>query len=121
METTNPRERASVRARWSSRRTDGRLTHGGRLSVLLDDDQVSGRVVEDVGPVRGANHDVLDSNPELPGQVDAGLYRECVPGDEPLGVPFHNVGVLVDFETDPVTGPMNEPLAVSSVLDDSSG
>ena len=50
--------------------------------------------------------------PQLAGHVDAGLDAEGVPCFEGEGVALDDVGVLVLLEADPVTGAMDEVLAV---------
>src|SRR5205823_12319098 len=57
----------------------------------------------------------------LPGQVDAGLDREGVAGYQRVAVSAHQVGILVFFQTDAVTGAMDELRPVSSCFDQPPG
>src|SRR5439155_9690423 len=66
----------------------------------------------------GRDHDVLQPQPEAPGQVDARLHAERVPGHERRGVAGHDVRVFVGLGADAVTGAVHEVVAVASVGDD---
>ena len=50
-----------------------------------------------------------------------GLNREGVARDEDLPVPDHQIGVLVLLDADPVTGAVDELLAVAGLGDDPAG
>src|SRR5690606_36121551 len=95
--------------------------HGGQSSRLFDQDQVTGGVVEDIAGLSTANDDVLDAHPELTRQIDAWLYRERIARGELFCVPLDDVGVFVHLESNAVTCSMDEPLAVTRLLDHSPG
>ena len=97
--------------------------HRGRASGAsgVDRDEAVVGTVEGIGATVGGDHDVLEAEAEAPGQVDAGLDREGVPGDEPVAVADHDVGVLVLLDADAVAGAVHEEVAVAGVVDDVAG
>src|SRR5688500_4289046 len=67
----------------------GRCPSGGdhtpaAVDLAVDHQEVAGRLVEDVRPVGGADHDVLDPDTEPAGQVDARLDAESNPSAQLL-------------------------------------
>ena len=82
-----------------------------RCCGLADDEQLSRSVVEPLVAVGGADHDVLDPRAVRAG-VDPRLHRERHARLEHLAVAGHDVRVLVRLQPDPVTGPVEERLAV---------
>src|SRR5215472_18517760 len=75
--------------------------------------QVAGGVVQPLATPLGADHDVLDPG-AMRARVDAGLDGERHARRQRLGVPGHDVGILVALQADPVAGPVHEVLAVTS-------
>jgi len=69
-------------------------------------------VVEPLGTVGGADHDVLDPGDVRPG-VDPWFHRERHARLERLGVARHDVGVLVRLQADAVAGAVEERAARS--------
>src|SRR5271165_1539928 len=93
-----------------------------RRLLRLDDGEVVFGPVEWLGrAVLAHDHDVLQPHAEAPFHIDARLHRERMPGLERLRVSRDEIGVLVLLDADPVTGPMEEVLSESCVVDDLSG
>src|SRR5262249_34804920 len=86
--------------------------------LLLDDGEVALRLVQPLGPVRRRDHDVLEPEPEAPGEVDAGLDAERVARLERRPIAGHDVRLLVGLDADAVAGAVDEPVAQAGTGDD---
>src|SRR5690606_9763619 len=62
-------------------------------------------------------HDVLESDTELPWQVDARLDREGHTELERRVIGLDDVRLFVGFEADPVPGPVDEEVAIPALRD----
>ena len=71
--------------------------------------------------VGAAHDDVLDAGAVLADEVDPGFDREGHPLPQRLAVAGDDVRLLVALEPDPVTGPMEERVAVALGLDRIAG
>src|SRR6478609_470150 len=91
-----------------------------RRGSAVDDVQLARRFVERDRAVRAADHDVLDPGAVFADEVDPGLDREGHPLAKRLPVAGDDVGVLVAFEADAVTGPVEEGVAIALRLDRAS-
>lgn len=63
-------------------------------------------------------HDVLYANTELPRQINPRLYAEAIADFQRRGVPFYDIGLLMDPQADPVSSPMHESFPVTRSIDD---
>src|ERR1700742_1120989 len=101
-------------SRWS---TAGKLA----ARLRLDRDEVADHRGERVGPAVGGDDAVLQPEPELAGQIDAGLDGEAVPGEYGGGVALDDVGFLVFLDAHAVAGAVDEAVAQPGALDDPTG
>src|SRR5262245_15951829 len=89
--------------------------------ALLDDAQVARAAVQALDAVVRDRDDVLDPDPEPAVEVDARLDGERHPRLQDGPIALYEVGRLVDLKADPVTGPVDEAVAVPGALDHRSG
>src|SRR4029453_11441663 len=93
----------------------------GDIALLLDDAEVGGRVVESFSPAPGDGGDVLDADPEPPGEVDAGLDGKTHPGHQGLSLALDHLRRFGGGSADSVAGAVNELVAEPSVRDPRAG
>src|SRR5262249_12513205 len=82
---------------------------------------IARRLVEPQRAVLGRDDDVFEAHAEPAREVDAGLHREGVAGDDRALVARHHVGVLVRLGADPVPDPAYEVLAEAGGGDHRAG
>src|SRR4029453_8948921 len=97
-------------------RKDDRTSPGRAIRVPSPsgyDRQIAAPLVQPFRTLHGHDDLVLDPDPDAPFQVDPGLVREGHARLERCRVALHDVGGLVDLESDPVSGPVDEPVPVA--------
>src|SRR5881628_1433094 len=98
--------------------TAAATTASQKRSGLADDRERVIRSVQWFGAaVVSEDRDVLDADAEPTRDVDAGLDRERHAGLELLVIAADEIRMLMSVEADAVSGAVDEPLAVASLVD----
>src|SRR4051794_36929402 len=90
------------------------------VASSVDDDEIVFDGVQCIRTGLGCDHDVLEPRAPLALEVDAGLDRERMTGNECFAISTDDVRILVLFDTDAVTGSVDELGPVAAVSDDAA-
>src|SRR6476660_1258326 len=90
------------------------------IASSVDDDEIVFDGVQCIRTGLGRDHDVLEPRAPLAVEVDPGLDRERVTGNECFAVAPDDVGILVLLDTDPVTRSVEELRPVPALGDDAA-
>src|SRR5262249_58135492 len=90
-----------------------RPAYVGPKRLTVDDQELARCLVQDVRPIRAADHDVLDPDPESVLEVDPRLDAEGHARAQRVGAVRHEIRILVAVEPDPVPEPMDERVAIA--------
>src|SRR5947209_674108 len=88
---------------------------------LFDDRELLGKRSEDITPLVGDCHQILDAHPELAWQIHTRLDCDDVAGRELVLGALGEARGLVDLDAHPVTEPVAEVVAMPGAVDDGAG